>query len=370
MVPAHSLAVLNTATNHQVNLAVAIGQWWNGGGSLGAGGPGIPPPAPPTGAMLRRQPPPGGRIPWPSSGAPQAPSRSADPQPRRSQGGVPHHQATPSPATHRVGGFTRQPTVTVKVEERRTGGGTATIASVLSGSAGLDKTGRHLVLSGTNTYSGGTTIAAGTLQIGDGGTAGSVLGNHRRQRRPGVQPLDAVTFAGVISGTGTLDKQGARAPCPHGGQYLHRRDDRHRRHLQLNGGASLAGMSTSAPAPPWPGIPPGRHQQRGRHRHRATTADPGRVSAASAVSITSAATSPSPRARHRPSPWRRPHGQAAFAVAGNLGLDGTVDLTAGRPSTAAPTAVRLHGTLSGAGLTLGTTPAQACSPSTRPRTIR
>jgi autotransporter-associated beta strand protein len=34
-----------------------------------------------------------------------------------------------------------------------------------------------LTLTGENTYSGGTTISAGTLQLGDGGTAGSIIGN-------------------------------------------------------------------------------------------------------------------------------------------------------------------------------------------------
>ena len=33
------------------------------------------------------------------------------------------------------------------------------------------------MLTGTNTYSGGTTIDAGTLQLGNGGTTGSIVGN-------------------------------------------------------------------------------------------------------------------------------------------------------------------------------------------------
>ena len=52
--------------------------------------------------------------------------------------------------------------------------GTATIGSVLAGAAGLTKAGiGTLTLTGTNTYRGGTTIEAGTLQIGNGGTTGS-----------------------------------------------------------------------------------------------------------------------------------------------------------------------------------------------------
>ena len=34
-----------------------------------------------------------------------------------------------------------------------------------------------LILTGANTYTGGTTISAGTLQIGNGGTTGSIVGN-------------------------------------------------------------------------------------------------------------------------------------------------------------------------------------------------
>ena len=49
-------------------------------------------------------------------------------------------------------------------------GGSATIGSVIAGTAGLTKAGLGtLILTGANTYTGGTTISAGTLQIGNGG---------------------------------------------------------------------------------------------------------------------------------------------------------------------------------------------------------
>ena len=56
----------------------------------------------------------------------------------------------------------------------------ATIGSVLAGTAGLAKAGAGgtLVLTGTNNYTGGTTINAGTLQLGNGlvnGTLGAGL---------------------------------------------------------------------------------------------------------------------------------------------------------------------------------------------------
>lgn len=53
---------------------------------------------------------------------------------------------------------------------------TATISSVLAGSAGLVKSGSgNLTLSGSHTYTGGTTINAGTLTLGSGGGATGVI---------------------------------------------------------------------------------------------------------------------------------------------------------------------------------------------------
>jgi autotransporter-associated beta strand protein len=57
-------------------------------------------------------------------------------------------------------------------------GATATIESNLTGSQRITKTGAGtLVLTGTNSHSGGTTVAAGILQIGDGGADGTLGSN-------------------------------------------------------------------------------------------------------------------------------------------------------------------------------------------------
>ncbi|MDB5188382.1 MAG: outer rane autotransporter barrel protein, partial [Candidatus Kaiserbacteria bacterium] len=57
-------------------------------------------------------------------------------------------------------------------------GYSATIASVLTGDGTLIKTDLGtLILTGANTYTGGTSINAGTLQIGNGGTTGSIVGD-------------------------------------------------------------------------------------------------------------------------------------------------------------------------------------------------
>jgi len=66
-----------------------------------------------------------------------------------------------------------------------------------------------VTFSGANTYSGGTTISAGTLQVGGGGATGSITGNIANNAALAFNRSDAVTFAGTISGTGTLQKLGA-----------------------------------------------------------------------------------------------------------------------------------------------------------------
>ncbi len=62
------------------------------------------------------------------------------------------------------------------------------------------------ILTGANTYTGGTTISAGTLQIGNGGTTGSVAGDIVDNGALVFNRSNALTYAGVISGTGTLTK--------------------------------------------------------------------------------------------------------------------------------------------------------------------
>jgi fibronectin-binding autotransporter adhesin len=48
---------------------------------------------------------------------------------------------------------------------------------VISGTGSVTQIGTATtILTGTDTYSGGTTISAGTLQIGNGGTSGSITG--------------------------------------------------------------------------------------------------------------------------------------------------------------------------------------------------
>jgi fibronectin-binding autotransporter adhesin len=88
-------------------------------------------------------------------------------------------------------------------------GGSATVGSVIAGTAGLTQAGPGtLILTGANTYTGGTTISAGTLQIGNGGSTGSVAGNIVDNAALVFNRTGTLTYAGVISGTGSVTKSG------------------------------------------------------------------------------------------------------------------------------------------------------------------
>jgi fibronectin-binding autotransporter adhesin len=85
----------------------------------------------------------------------------------------------------------------------------ATINSVLDGDSTLVKTDLGtLILNGTNTYIGGTTIDGGTLQIGDGGTAGSIVGDVTDNGSLIFNRSDQLNYDGNVSGTGSLEHAG------------------------------------------------------------------------------------------------------------------------------------------------------------------
>jgi outer membrane autotransporter protein len=66
-----------------------------------------------------------------------------------------------------------------------------------------------LVLSADNTYSGGTTITDGTLQLGNGGNTGSIVGDVLNHGALAFNRNDSLTFAGAISGTGQVIQMGS-----------------------------------------------------------------------------------------------------------------------------------------------------------------
>ncbi len=89
--------------------------------------------------------------------------------------------------------------------------GTVTVAGAITGTGGLTQNGAaggSLILTGTNTYSGGTTISAGTLQIGNGGATGSIVGNVADNGILAFDRTGTATMPGVISGAGSVRQIG------------------------------------------------------------------------------------------------------------------------------------------------------------------
>ena len=65
-----------------------------------------------------------------------------------------------------------------------------------------------MILSGDNTYTGGTTISGGALQLGDGGASGSIVGNVVNNSIFAINRSDTYIFGGAISGTGAFMQLG------------------------------------------------------------------------------------------------------------------------------------------------------------------
>lgn len=90
--------------------------------------------------------------------------------------------------------------------------GDATQAGAISesgGSYGITKSGNGtLFLTGENTFTGTTTISAGKLWVGDGGTSGSITGDVANEGTLVFDRSDDITYDGVISGSGDLTKEG------------------------------------------------------------------------------------------------------------------------------------------------------------------
>lgn len=90
-----------------------------------------------------------------------------------------------------------------------TQGFTSKVAQSIGGTGAFTKTGAGtLVMAANNAYSGGTTIAEGTLQLGDGGTAGGIQGKVLNNGTLAINRSDAVEIAGTISGSGSVRQIG------------------------------------------------------------------------------------------------------------------------------------------------------------------
>ena len=88
-------------------------------------------------------------------------------------------------------------------------GAFSTYGGVISGNGTVEQRGSTtLTLTGNNTYAGLTTISSGTLQIGNGGTTGSIAGDVLNNSQIIFNRSNNFSFNNVISGTGSLTKSG------------------------------------------------------------------------------------------------------------------------------------------------------------------
>ena len=82
-----------------------------------------------------------------------------------------------------------------------------TISAVISGAGTLRQLGSGTTtLSASNTYTGGTTISAGTLELDN---TGSVAGNITNNATLSINRTNSLTLTNLVSGTGALSKSGA-----------------------------------------------------------------------------------------------------------------------------------------------------------------
>ncbi len=87
--------------------------------------------------------------------------------------------------------------------------GGSTLSAPLIGDGTLIKAGQGtLTLTGASTHTGGTTISAGTLRVGNGGATGSLAGAIANNATLAFHRSDDIALANAISGTGALVQSG------------------------------------------------------------------------------------------------------------------------------------------------------------------
>jgi len=115
----------------------------------------------------------------------------------------------------------------------------------ISGSARGTKQGTGpLAIVGDLTHTGGTTVTAGTLMIGNGTTTGTITGNITNNSALAFNRSDASAYAGVASGDWLAQQTRIRHPRADRGQHLlPAAPTVHRRHLQIGAGGTTGSIT-------------------------------------------------------------------------------------------------------------------------------
>ncbi|GKX54235.1 autotransporter [Leminorella grimontii] len=110
-----------------------------------------------------------------------------------------------------VGGLSGAGSLNVNAGQLTTAG-SGTFGGVISGTGALTVSGGLLTLTGGNTYSGNTTVASGaTLQVGNGGTSGSYVGNILNNGEVIFNRSNTSSYLASIGGSGKVTKSGSGA---------------------------------------------------------------------------------------------------------------------------------------------------------------
>ena len=109
------------------------------------------------------------------------------------------------------GSYTGPVTLAAGTSLRHSSSANQTLAGVVSGAGSLVKdsnAGSLLILAADNSYSGGTTVSAGVLQVGKGGTTGRV-GDVLDNATLSFNRSDSYSYGGIVSGSGALHQNGS-----------------------------------------------------------------------------------------------------------------------------------------------------------------
>ncbi|MXV58367.1 autotransporter-associated beta strand repeat-containing protein, partial [Saccharibacter sp. EH70] len=123
-----------------------------------------------------------------------------------------------------------------------------TLGAVVSGSGALNQNGAGTTtLTGNNTYSGRTVINKGTLQLGNGGTSGSIASQAIADNGTlALNRSDDVTLGATISGTGGLDQNGSGTTTLTGNNTYSGRTVINKGTLQLGNGGTSGSIASQA----------------------------------------------------------------------------------------------------------------------------